>query len=264
MTEPKPIGELLQKSTTAPTSEPSDIDLTEEEIKAAIDAARIKKQALHREREYWSKVKKEEEIPTFTPEKLLEWSIKRYLHKHNMQVITDSSNETIVKELSRYFTGGGTLNQQKGILLAGNVGCGKTTIMRMFALNPKSSFHIVSCRKPASEFADKEYGGFSAIEKYFTYQRAGQDNPFRHAEFGMCFDDLGTENQRKHFGNEANVMEEIILSRYDIPALHRMTHITTNLTADQIKEYYGPRVASRMKEMFNILSFNPQSPDRRK
>jgi hypothetical protein len=33
---------------------------------------------------------------------------------------------------------------------------------------------------------------------------------------GFCFDDLGAKRQIKYFGNECNVIAEIILSIYDI------------------------------------------------
>ena len=81
-------------------------------------------------------------------------------------------------------------------------------------------------------------------------------NHFRHDMFGACFDDLGTETKRKNFGNESNVMEEIILGRYDRKYnLGAKTHLTTNLSADQIAEAYGERVRSRLREIMNVFIF---------
>jgi DNA replication protein DnaC len=41
------------------------------------------------------------------------------------------------------------------------------------------------------------------------------------------------------------------------------THITTNLNAAEIEERYGERVRSRMREQFNLISFNSSSKDKR-
>ena len=86
---------------------------------------------------------------------------------------------------------------------------------------------------------------------------------FYQNQVGACFDDLGTERQGKHYGDAANVMEQIILNRYDnTNAPWYYTHITTNLTADEIENYYGTRVRSRMREMFNLITL--EGEDRRK
>ena len=56
----------------------------------------------------------------------------------------------------------------------------------------------------------------------------------------ICFDDFGTENNLKYFGNECNVMAEILLSRYDLYTSKKLQrHITTNLSASEIENIYG-------------------------
>jgi DNA replication protein DnaC len=75
---------------------------------------------------------------------------------------------------------------------------------------------------------------------------------------------LGTEANAKHYGHEKNVMAEIILNRYDNNLPYHCTHITTNLTADEIKAQYGTRVTDRIREMFNIIKFPVGAKSRRK
>ena len=59
-------------------------------------------------------------------------------------------------------------------------------------------------------------------------------------------------------------MAEILLSRYDLFTTHNMlTHLTTNLSATEIEEYYGNRVRSRMREMFNLIVFANGIKDKR-
>ncbi|MDT8347935.1 MAG: ATPase, partial [Flavobacteriaceae bacterium] len=42
------------------------------------------------------------------------------------------------------------------------------------------------------------------------------------------------------------------------------THITTNLNAEELEARYGSRVRSRLREMFNLISFDKASVDKRK
>lgn len=80
----------------------------------------------------------------------------------------------------------------------------------------------------------------------------------------ICFDDLRTENNLKYFGNECNVMAEILLSRYDIFTTKKIqTHITTNLSASEIEKQYGNRVRSRLREMINLIAFDKNILDKR-
>ena len=73
-----------------------------------------------------------------------------------------------------------------------------------------------------------------------------------------------TKNEaiKKHFGNEINALENVILNRYD-KKLFTKTHFTTNLSADEITEMYGTRVKSRLRKMCNMICFNETSFDRR-
>jgi len=63
-------------------------------------------------------------------------------------------------------------------------------------------------------------------------------------------------------------MGEILLSRYDLftqtgHSQRIKTHITTNLNAEELEKRYGNRVRSRMRTMFNLISFDKNSKDKR-
>lgn len=248
------------------------IKLTAEEekeiIQTAILNAKVAKDGAIKRKEYWDEVNKPRVYPSYSAE-VFHGRIIQSFKKKMPGFILDDFNEEIIFDLACYFTGDkrfeGKNNWKldKGILMFGNVGCGKTTIMRMFRDNQVASYFIISCRKIASEFAE---GGTEAVAKYFgEYQSTIVGIKFGHEHsVGICFDDLGTEEIKKHFGSQMNVMGETILNRYDLfYKLPNRTHITTNLNPDQIEEYYGTRVRSRMREMFNTIEFNPKSPDRR-
>jgi DNA replication protein DnaC len=155
-----------------------------------------------------------------------------------------------------------SINLEKGILLSGPIGCGKTTLMTLFKLlmSKENKYYVKSCREVSFEFIQE---GYEVIHKY-SKPRLHQN------KVGViCFDDLGTESNLKYFGNECNVMGEILLSRYDLfchPEKSRRvkTHITTNLSASEIEQYYGNRIRSRLRESFNLIAFKNNSRDKRR
>ena len=84
-------------------------------------------------------------------------------------------------------------------------------------------------------------------------------------EKAFCLDDFGVEHTSKHFGNECNTVAEILLQRYDLFANQGIvTHATTNLNADELEDIYGIRVRSRLRSMFNLITFPSDTTDKRK
>ena len=173
------------------------------------------------------------------------------------------TDRPLIKKLLCYFLKDELLASQlhiclhKGILLTGPVGCGKTTLMSLirFFDSSNNKFVIKSCRDVSFEFIRD---GYETIHKYSHCSF----HKMEHKTY--CYDDLGTENNLKYFGNECNVMAEVLLSRYDLFVSRKLqTHITTNLSASEIESFYGNRVRSRMREIFNLISFDKNSEDKR-
>ena len=150
-----------------------------------------------------------------------------------------------------------SLNLSKGILLTGPVGCGKTSLMNLMkCLTPaEHKFFVKPCRDISFEFIQD---GYQIIHKY------SKGKLYESEPKTICFDDLGTENNLKYYGNECNVMAEILLSRYDLFTTKKLqTHITTNLSATEIQTAYGNRVRSRLREMANLIAYDKTTPDKR-
>jgi energy-coupling factor transporter ATP-binding protein EcfA2 len=139
----------------------------------------------------------------------------------------------------------------KGILLTGPVGCGKTSLMKLVRhiVPHQKVYKIIPSRNIVFGF---NHVGYKTIEDY------GSTNYF-------CFDDLGVEPIGRHYGKDCNVMGEILLSRYELFLDHKVkTHATSNLNAQELEERYGNRVRSRMRQLFNLIAFEPNAVDKRK
>jgi DNA replication protein DnaC len=178
--------------------------------------------------------------------------------------VLDDEIKLAFEALSLYFgrekkfeeKGFGSLN--KGLFLIGDVGVGKTLLIKAFSYSHYLNFidqlikfdffKVVNANSISGDF---QKNGIEGIEKYFLRD--------------YCFDDLGTEQiPSVHMGNRKNIMQEIIEQRYDnrekLP--FRSTFFTSNLSGNQIEELYGTRVRSRIREMCNWIVIPGE--DRRK
>lgn len=173
-------------------------------------------------------------------------------------------DKPLIKKLAAYFLQDVVLCRQneidlsKGIFLSGPIGCGKTSLMMLMQLIPNQlkKFRFKSCRQISYEFIKD---GYDVIHKYT------RGDIYKTDTFAYCFDDLGTENNIKYFGNECNVLGEILLSRYDLYITKGLlTHVTTNLSTSELEENYGNRLRSRLRQMVNLISFDKECTDKRK
>lgn len=143
------------------------------------------------------------------------------------------------------------IDPNKGLLLTGPVGCGKTSIIKLlkYLVPHQKKYEVIPSRNVTFAF---NHIGFKTIEDY------GNGGFF-------CFDDLGVEPIGRFFGQDCNVLGEILLSRHELFLDHNIkTHTTTNLNAAELEERYGERVRSRMRQLFNLVAFDKDTPDKRK
>ena len=150
------------------------------------------------------------------------------------------------------------LHLNKGILLSGPVGVGKTSLMQLIpeiCYRPPL-YKLVPTREIT--FAYNEHGS-KIITQYGSYN-------------AYCFDDLGLEPTGRFYGKDANVMAEVMLSRYEFYRKchqqkyffqRKVAHFTTNLNASEIEKRYGKRVRSKLREMLNLIAFNAETKDKR-
>lgn len=237
------------------------IELSDQELAAVIHAAKAAKHVRLETEAYKAKLFQPPVYQQFTFDDL-----KKFVLSQNPDYVIDESNRVIFDLLCMYFSGDPGFefetgySLKKGIILFGPVGCGKTRLMKIFALNSFRPYSIVSCRVVADKYSKN---GSDALEFFSGMQAVYPQQNFGHMSIGRCFDDLGTEESKKNFGNEVNVMQDIIYRIYNDDTKGNF-HLTTNLSSSEIEEYYGTRVRSRCRELFNLISFNAAAPDRRK
>ena len=143
------------------------------------------------------------------------------------------------------------LDPAKGILLTGPIGCGKTSLMKLlkYIVPHQKPYQVIPSRNILFSFY---HIGFKSVEDY------GNTGYY-------CFDDLGVEPMGRYYGQDCNVMGEVLLSRYELFINHKVkTHATTNLNADELEARYGNRVRSRMRQLFNLIAFDEGTADKRK
>lgn len=143
----------------------------------------------------------------------------------------------------------------KGIILIGQKGIGKTSIMKLFALNPNCPYKVKSIYELISDAEEFKLAG---LDKYSTWESVSsfdsQNYYFGNTHIGLCIDDMGVKEEKlKSWGNDRNIIDIVIQQRYfnDVPA--NATFITTNEDYLSWIQKYDGRTTDRFREMFNIF-----------
>jgi DNA replication protein DnaC len=139
-------------------------------------------------------------------------------------------------------------------MLMGSPGTGKSHLMSFFSKNPHTSYSHITCKSVAERYRTGwKRDDLETLEWYSFPLKAEFGHVYGQTQLGYCFGDLGTEDEKKNFGNSMNVMEHIIFQRYENKLPFNLTHITTNLNGTEIENFYGLRIRDRIREMFNIM-----------
>lgn len=245
------------------------IELTDEELAEAIIAAKRKKEAFLESSELR---RREEENRRHLTGKFWSYdqidSFMRYRANQlfNGKFKFDGQCQKIYELMCAYFTMderffelSKELNVPnpafgKGIYLGGNFGVGKTWIMNLFCRNQRQVYQVRNAKEIATAY---QLSGDESLPEFLECPilPINDSQNFFHPIAGLCIDDMGTEDIVIYFGNRKNVVGDVIELRYAKQIVGPLMHVTTNLTGEQMKDFYGPRVASRLRECMNIIDF---------
>lgn len=178
----------------------------------------------------------------------------------------DNDNREIYMNTIKYFAGdpSGIYDLRKGLYVYGKVGVGKTiyfkifnTLNRAVKLPHENNFSVINVNDLITGFAQKGFEYLSNIGFTISYSERSYQAGSCYGPGHLLLDDLGqSASTVKHFGNNTNIITEFIQRRYYIyTEAFKLTHVSTNMLPSQIKNEYGDFVASRMRQMFNIILF---------
>ncbi|MDR2916198.1 MAG: hypothetical protein LBV74_15470 [Tannerella sp.] len=165
--------------------------------------------------------------------------------------VIDEDNESIIKQLYCYATNNtafaGDLN--KGILLQGKYGCGKTLLLETYSLLHNHIVKKYSLNQPLLLFIKSV-----ELQEHIIKQSASA-----FAKRPLIIDEFGRESKTvMDYGNVSRPISELLSLRSDVGTL---IHGTTNFTLATLSsdEFYGGMIGDRLKAMFNFITLKGES-----
>lgn len=167
--------------------------------------------------------------------------------------VFDENTTANLQQLATYIT---AEVPKFGVMLCGNCGNGKTTLMNAF----RRAVNWLDAQHHFKFLDDREYGyrfkpGMKIVDVRDILRAARDFEEFKSLRSVQMLgiDDLGKEPAEiMDYGNVMSPVIELIEHRY---ANQLFTFITSNLTGKEIRAKYGDRIADRFNEMVHIIVF---------
>jgi len=254
-------------------------DLTEyevEQMKRFEDIHFQSEEQKENQAKHWQKVRESvvEVEKKFTKKELWNLFLKTFKELHGKEFIYSNEILENIKPIMYYFLKDDNFffcknlsdisqpSFDKGLLIIGNFGNGKTAVMATF-------------EKIFKGIKSKSFKGYSTNEVVNLFEKinpASNEQLITRSEFDKMmntgkryFDDVKTERHASNFG-KMNLMKDILEVR---EKNNLMTHITCNFKdgfdndiqagLDEFEEKYGSRLYDRIFKMFNIIEFKVKS-----
>lgn len=160
---------------------------------------------------------------------------------NNDNYVILEENRSLINQLFYYLIGSAKFNGnlKRGILIIGNYGNGKTTLLKIIGSiiegNSNKIIEFLSCQNLHTKIDD--------IEKYYKKP--------------LILDELGKEVfEVNDYGTKRKPIIELLDQRYLNGAF---TLSSANYNLDTFNEMYGGYIAERIEEMFNIFVLKGKS-----
>lgn len=171
--------------------------------------------------------------------------------REKTEFLIDKYNEPVIKQLYFYLKLDNSFDGdlQKGVMLMGKYGCGKTIILESIVVMYNTIIRELHIQRPLLKFI-----------KSTDLLETLKEKPIKSFSlFPLVIDEFGREpKQIMDFGNLRSPVIELLCERYDIGA---WTHGTTNFTLDTLyaENQYGRMTGDRLKSMFNFIELKGDS-----
>ncbi|MBL4703474.1 MAG: hypothetical protein JKY54_03075 [Flavobacteriales bacterium] len=247
------------------------VDKAEKEILRYEEKNKLKEEDTEYQKEYLDKVRnpQESEKKIMTKDWLWRQFDNEFLKQNGVRYSREAVYLDNVKPLIYYFLGDfdnfrtcknvsliSKPSFDKGLLIIGGYGNGKTSTMKAFEAVLKNS--------------NVTFKGYSANELVSMYEAC--ENPSdkkqfkKDTELGTRYiDDVLTERMASNYG-KSNIIKDIIEERYN---KNKRTYISINpkegfsgsteKAIEHLGEKYGARVYDRVFDMFNVIEFKGKS-----
>lgn len=160
----------------------------------------------------------------------------------------------------------GKYDPGKGLWLWGDIGTGKSTMLEIIriychVMRPPTYYRENNMTKRLNKTA-WSYGfrtsNASFVAGLFAkYSYIGLEEYIVSSR--QAFDEVGRECiPTGYYGNMENVFQYILRRRYDLRR-GDFTHVTSNLSPEQIGAVYGDDIYDRCTEMFNFVQMSGES-----
>ncbi len=169
----------------------------------------------------------------------------------NKYFIIDEYNESVIKQLYLYSTRSDSFSGdlQKGIMLQGKFGCGKTVVMGTYWTIHNHVIQKLGLQIPNITFV-------KAIQLQNAIIKKTDSN---YTLRPLIIDEFGRESKTvQDFGNILRPISELLSIRSDNNSI---THGTTNFTYETLasEDFYGRMIGDRLKMMFNFITMPGES-----
>lgn len=172
----------------------------------------------------------------------MKWSASERFKK---RLVVNDGNKQLITALCFFLSRDKRFEEQlgysfeKGLLIRGTVGLGKTFLVQCLERNELNPVLLLSMIDIADQVR---------LEGEYSIQKGNNRI--------IYFDDVGSEEATvNHYGTKINYFKDFIEQTYlrnHFKTFNQLM-ISTNCSFDDIEQKYGMRARSRMKDMFNIV-----------